>query len=126
MPVLLLALAILVAVVSVPTVAGMTAWGLSGGDGSPDTPVLGVLGAVVGFGGLYNAVTSWLAVFGIDAWQWLLMWAAPAAALTGLLLSLGELRRDDVTPADVLVGVAIPIALAVPAALVWAAGAGGG
>ena len=119
----LLILALLIAVVSVPTVAGMTAWGLAGGDGEPDTPLLGILGAVVGWGAVYNVVASWLAFFDMSAWQWWLMWAPPVAGLLGLLLSVPSWRRGASSVLDVLVGVAMQLALAVPAALIWASGA---
>jgi hypothetical protein len=121
----LLVLALLIAVVSVPTVAGMTAWGLSGGDGEADSAVVGLLGAVVGYGAMYNVVASWLAFFDMAAWQWYLMWAPPLAGVLALVLTSSEWRREDSTSGDVAVGLVMQISLAVPAALVWAAGASG-
>jgi hypothetical protein len=121
----LLVLALLIAVVSVPTVAGMTAWGLSGGDGEADSAVVGLLGAVVGYGAMYNVVASWLAFFDMAAWQWYPMWAPPLAGVLALVLTSSEWRREDSTSGDVAVGLVMQISLAVPAALVWAAGASG-
>ena len=72
-----LVLALVVAIVSVPTIAGMTAWGLTGGDGEADSAVVALLGAVVGYGAVYNVIASWLAFFDMAAWQWYLMWAHP-------------------------------------------------
>ena len=56
----LVVLALVTALLCVPTVAGMTAWGLAGGDGSPETPIHGALAVLVGGGSLYNALTCYL------------------------------------------------------------------
>ena len=81
-------LALVLAVLCVPTVAGMTAWGLAGGDGTPESPLHGVLAVLVGGGSVYNAVVCWLALFGDRAsWQWWLMWAAPVTGIVGLLVA---------------------------------------
>lgn len=112
--------ALLIAILSVPTVAGMTAWGLAGGDGKPDNVVLGVLGALVGFGSLYTAVTCWTAFWGLADWRWWLMFVPAAAGLTGLLLAGGEPEENRTR--DVLVGVGMQLFLAVPGLLLWAAG----
>ena len=120
---MLLAAALVVAVVSVPTVAGLTAWGLAGGDGEPKTAVLGLLGALVGFGAMYNALVSFRAFWGIPDWAWWLMWVPPIAGLVGLLLARDEVSPDESsTPWDWAVGLGMQRALAVPAALVWGAG----
>ena len=119
MPTTLLVLATLVAALSVPTVAGMTAWGLSGGDGEPDSAFVGVLAALVGFGMVYNAVISFRALFlGMPEWAWLAMWVSPAAAFVGILLSGSELRGEPAR--SYLVAGALPLAMCIPAALVWA------
>ena len=115
----LVVLAIVVAALSVPTVAGLTAWGLAGGDGEAENAVVGILGALVGLGGIYNAVVSYRALWGIPEWAWWLMWAPMAAGIVGLLLSLKELPGLR----DVLLGLALQLTLGVPAVLLWAAGA---
>jgi hypothetical protein len=120
-----LVLALLIAIVSVPTVAGMTAWGLTGGDGEAESAVVGLLGAVVGFGAMYNVVASWLAFFDMAAWQWYLMWAPPVAGVLALLLTSPTWRREGNSSGDVAVGLLMQLSLAIPAALVWAAGASG-
>jgi len=119
-PTALLVLAALTAAVSVPTVAGMTAWGLSGGDGEADNAFLGILAALVGFGMVFNAVISFRALFlGMPDWAWLAMWVSPGAAALGILLSGSELRGES--PRGYLLVVALPLAMCIPAALVWAA-----
>ena len=118
-------LALVVAVVSIPTVAGLTAWGLAGGDGSTDNALIGVLGALVGFGSLYVAVTCWTAFWGLPEWRWWLMLVPPIAGLLGLALA----SRDHVTMTsardnalDTAIGVAMQLVLAAPALLLWGAG----
>lgn len=119
----LLVLALLVALVSVPTVAGLTAWGLAGGDGSPDNAILGLLGALVGYGAMYNAVVTFRAFWWIPDWAWWLMWVPAAAGLLGILVGRHELAGSEPSSAwDWLVGVGMQLSLAVPAGLVWAAG----
>jgi hypothetical protein len=113
--------ALVVALLSIPTVAGLTAWGLAGGDGSPANPVLGGLGALVAFGSLYVAVTCWTAFWGLSEWRWWLMLMPPAAGVLGLALASREGRADRV--GDWLVGLGMQVVLAVPALLLWAAGA---
>ena len=112
--------ALFVAILSVPTVAGLTAWGLAGGDGEPDNAALGVLGALVGFGSLYTAVTCWTAFWGLADWRWWLMFVPPAAGLMGLLLARGE--PEPTRTRDVFVGVGMQLVLAMPGLLLWAAG----
>lgn len=120
----LLVVALLVAVVSVPTVGGLTAWGLAGGDGEPRNAVLGLLGALVGLSTIYNALISFRAFWGIPDWVWGLMWVAPIAGVVGLVLARDELSADESpTWAAWAVGLSMQAALAIPAALVWAAGA---
>lgn len=115
----LVVLAIVVAVLSVPTVAGLTAWGLSGGDGEADNVVVGILGALVGLGGIYNAVVSYRALWGIAEWAWWLMWVPMAAGMVGMLLSIKQMNGFR----DAMLGLALQLTLGIPAALVWAAGA---
>ncbi|HEX6249140.1 MAG TPA: hypothetical protein VFZ64_14810 [Nocardioidaceae bacterium] len=117
----LLVVALVVALLSVPTVAGMTAWGLAGGDGTPKNPVFGVLAVLVGFGSVYNAAICFRAFFlDVPEWAWWLMWAPPAAGVVGLLLSAGEMRREPWW--TVLAGLGMQLVLAVPALLLWAGG----
>jgi hypothetical protein len=116
---MLLVLATIVAALSVPTVAGMTAWGLSGGDGEAENNLVGVLAALVAFGMVFNAVVSFRALFlGMPDWAWLAMWVSPAAAFVGILLSGSELRGEPAR--SYLVVVALPLTMCIPAALVWA------
>ncbi len=118
---MLVVIALVVAAVSVFTVAGMTAWGLGGGDGTPDTPLLGVLSVLVSTGSIYNAVTCWLAVFeGLAAWQWWLMWVAPVAGAVGLWLGARLEASEDAEPvptSDVVIGLGLQAVVAVPAVL---------
>ena len=108
-------LALVLAVLCVPTVAGMTAWGLAGGDGTPESPLHGVLAVLVGGGSVYNAVVCWLALFGDRAsWQWWLMWAAPVAGLVGLLVASDD---GESTPVDWAVGVGMQALTGVPVVL---------
>jgi hypothetical protein len=111
-----------VAVVCVPTVAGLMAWGLAGGDGEPQNAFLGILGAVVAFGSIYNAVTCFTAYFGdLPPWRWWLMLLPTAAGLLALLVHRDE--PEDTTMTDRLVGVTLQLVLAVPAALLLASDA---
>ena len=118
----LITTALLVALVCVPTIAGMTAMGLAGGDGEPQSALLGVLGAIVGYGSIYNALTCFTAFFGGEpAWRWWLMLLPTAAGLLGLLI-----HRDgpeDTTGSDRVLGVAMQLALGIPAALLLASDA---
>jgi hypothetical protein len=119
-PTTLLVLATLVAALSVPTVAGLTAWGLSGGDGEPDNAFVGVLAALVGFGMVYNAVISFRALFlGMPDWAWFAMWVSPGAAFVGILLAGSELRGEPAR--SYLVAIALPLSMCIPAVLVWLA-----
>lgn len=111
--------ALVVALLSVPTVAGLTAWGLAGGDGAPKNPLLGVLAVLVGLGSVYTAVTCWTAFWGLPDWRWWLMLVPPAAGLVGLLLAGAE---DEGSVRDRLTGVAMQLLLAVPALLLLGAG----
>jgi hypothetical protein len=113
-------LALLLALLCVPTVAGLTAWGLAGGDGTPETPLLGVLALLVGAGSLYNALICYLALFGDrQPWQWWLMWVAPVAGAVGLALAARtDPSEDGATSAtDVLVGLGMQAVVGVPAVL---------
>lgn len=122
MSVVLITTALLVALVCIPTIAGMTAMGLAGGDGEPQSALLGVLGAVVGYGAIYNAITCFTAFFGGEPpWRWWLMLLPPVAGLLGIL-TYGD-EPEDTSTLDRLVGVAMQLALAVPPALLLASGA---
>lgn len=116
----LLVVALVVAVVSVPTLAGLTAWGLAGGDGEPESVQLGLLAVLVGAGGIYNAVASWLAFQELGAWQWWLMLVAPVAGLVGLVAAPSE---QEASAGDRAVGLLMMAGLALPALLVRLAGA---
>jgi hypothetical protein len=117
----LMVLALVVAVVSVPTVAGLTAWGLAGGDGEPKNPLYALLAMGVGFGSMYSALVCYLAFWrDIPAWQWWLMWIPPVAGLLGLALSPGELVAASAK--DRILGLGMQVALALPALLLWASG----
>ncbi len=114
--------ALVVALVCVPSIAAMTAMGLAGGDGEPQSTLLGVLGAVVGYGAIYNAITCFTAFFGGEpAWRWWLMLLPPTAGLLGLLIYRDE--PEDTTGSDRLLGVAMQLALGIPAALLLASDA---
>ena len=111
--------ALVVALLSVPTVGGVTAWGLAGGDGEQHDPVLLVTAALVGFGSLYNAVTCWTAFWGLPEWRWWLMFVAPVAGLVGVALAGSD---EPGSTGDRMVGLALQLVLAVPALLLLAAG----
>ena len=116
MSALLITTALVVAVVSVPTVAGLTAWGLAGGDGEPRNALLGILAAVVGFGSIYNAITCFRAYFfDLPPWQWWLMLLPPLAGVLGL--ALGDEDASDARLRERLVGLSLQLVLAVPAVL---------
>ena len=122
MSLVLITTALVVALVCVPTVAGMTAMGLAGGDGQPRNAFVAVLGAIVGYGSVYNAITCFTAYWGdLPAWRWWLMVLPPAAGLLGLLV-MGD-ESEDTTVSDHLVGVAMQLALGVPALLLLASDA---
>jgi hypothetical protein len=112
--------ALVIAILSIPSIAGLTAWGLAGGDGEPHNAVLGILGALVGFGSLYTAVTCWTAFWGLSDWRWWLMFVPTVAGLIALLMAVGESEENSV--GDWLVGLSMQLGLAVPALLLWAAG----
>lgn len=115
MSILLVTLALVVAMICVPTAAGMTAMGLAGGDGEPKNWFFGALGAVVGFGSMYNVLASFAAYWGLDGWRWWAMLAAPVAGLVGLATHGSD--APDSTLADWMVGVALQLAIAVPPVL---------
>jgi hypothetical protein len=62
----LVTFALVVAIICVPTAAGMTAMALAGGDGEPKNWFAGFMGAVVGFGSVYNVLASFAAYWGLD------------------------------------------------------------
>ena len=118
----LITTALVVALLSVPSIAGITAMALAGGDGEPRNAFFGARGAIVGYGSIYNAVTCFTALFGGEpAWRWWLMLLPPAAGLLGLLPYGDEL--ENTTGADRLIGLAMQLALGIPAALLLASGA---
>jgi hypothetical protein len=115
-------LALVLAAVSVPTIAGLTAWGLAGGDGTPRTAFHALLATGVGFGSIFNAVICYLALFrDVPAWQWWLMWVPPVAGLLGVLLASFE-ERTEGSARDWLLGLGMQLTLALPAVLLLAAG----
>lgn len=117
---ILLTVAIATAVLLVTSIGALLAWGLTGGDGDSDSPVLTALGLLVLLGAVYNVVTTAAAFDVIDPVRWWLMWAAPAAALAGMALSV---RRESPGRADDLgVGLALCSSLGLPALLVLVAG----
>lgn len=118
---LLIGVAVVIAVLCVPTIAGLTAMGLTGGDGEPENLPLGVLGALVGYGSIYNAVTSFAAFWELPGWRWWLMLVPPAAGLLGLLLSADPAEEES--PWARLGGLALQLVLGVPVLLVLATGA---
>ena len=91
--------ALVVALVSVPSIAAITAMGLAGGDGEPKNAFFG----------------------GEPAWRWWLMLLPPAAGLLGIL-TYGE-EPEHTTCWDRLIGIAMQLALGIPAALLFASGA---
>lgn len=115
--------ALVVAVLCVPSVGGLTAWGLAGGDGSPASPLYGVLAVLVGLGSVYNAVTCYLALWDVASWQWWLMWAAPAAGLVGVVLEGARGGYADQGVRDWLLGFTMQLVLALPVVLLGASGA---
>ena len=117
----LITTALVIALASVPTIAALTAWGLAGGDGEPKNVFLGVLGAIVGFGSIYTALTCFAAFWGLSDWRWWLTLLPPAAGLLGLLLSGDE--PEDTTASDRLIGLAMQVGLGIPAVLLLASGA---
>jgi hypothetical protein len=122
MSAVLITAALVVALVSVPSIAALTAMGLAGGDGEPRNALLGMLGALVGYGSIYNAVTCWTAFFGGEPpWRWWLMLVPPAAGLIGVVLSRDELGGSS--GRDIVLGIAMQLALGIPAVLLLASGA---
>jgi hypothetical protein len=115
----LLVLACVVAIVNVPTSAGLFAWGLAGGDGELEHWYYGVLAVALVIGALLGVGYSFGAFEGISLVRWWLMWLAPAAALLAIpaiAVTERELSRDALT------ALWAPAALAVPPTLVWVAG----
>jgi hypothetical protein len=122
MSAVLITTALVIALACVPSIAAITAMGLSGGDGEPRNAFFGILGAIVGYGSIYNAVTCFTAFFGGEPpWRWWLMLLPPAAGLLGIL-TYGD-EPEDTTALDRLVGVGMQLALAVPPALLLASDA---
>jgi hypothetical protein len=86
MSAVLITTALVIALACVPSIAALTAMGLAGGDGEPRNAFFGILGAVVGDGSVYNAVTCFTAYFGGEpSWRWWLMLLPPVAGLVGTL-----------------------------------------
>lgn len=113
-------LALVVAILSVPSVAALTAWGLAGGDGEAKNPLVGLLGALVALGSVYVAVTCWSAFWGLSEWRWWLMFVPPAAGVLGLLLHGDDGFESSLR--DRLLGLVLQAVLLVPPLLLWAAG----
>ena len=115
-------IALVVAVVCVPTVAGLTAWGLAGGDGEQENVFIGLLAMIVGFGSVYNAVNCYTAYFvDMPPWRWWLMLLPPAAGIIGVLLHDDDLQGSRLSAR--LLSVGLQLVLAVPAALLLASDA---
>ena len=111
--------ALVVALLCIPTIGGLTAWGLAGGDGVQDNPLLVVLALLVGFGSIYTAVTCWTAFWGLSDWRWWLMFVPPAAGFVGLVYA----GSDEVeSTQDWVIGAALQLVMAIPALLLLAAG----
>ena len=118
----LITLALVVAVVCVPTVAGLTAWGLAGGDGEQKNVFIGLIAMIVGFGSIYNAANCFAAYFiDLPPWRWWLMLLPPAAGIIGVLLHGEELQGSK--PGERLLVLGMQLVLAVPAALLLASDA---
>ena len=118
----LITLALIVAVVCVPTVAGLTAWGLAGGDGEPKNVLTGLLAMVVGFGSIYTAINCYTAYFSdLPSWRWWFMLLPPAAGIIGVLLHGDELKGSEVSEGLLVIG--MQLVLAVPAVLLLASDA---
>jgi hypothetical protein len=115
----LLVIACVVALVNVPTSAGMLVWGLAGGDGRVDRWYEGVLALVILVGSLYSVGACFGAFGGISLTRWLLMWVPVAAAALALLLVV---IKEKAAPSDVLTTLWMPLMLAVPPLLVWLSG----
>ena len=116
MSAVLVTTALVVALVLVPTIAAITAMGLSGGDGEPRNALLAVLGAIVGYGSIYTAITCFTAFWGgVPAWRWWLTLLPLAAGLLGVLMSGDE--PEDTSWSDRVLGVSVQLALGIPAAL---------
>ena len=115
----LITLALIVAVVCVPTVAGLTAWGLAGGDGEQKNVFIGLLAMVLGFGSIYTAATCYSAYFAdLPQWRWWLMFLPPAAGIIGVLLHREELRGSETSEGLLVIG--MQLVLAIPAMLLLA------
>jgi cytochrome bd-type quinol oxidase subunit 2 len=117
----LLFLAIAVAVLNVPTLATLLAWGLTGGDGEERNPVVGISGMLVFVGAVYAVGAAWLALDGVARWQWWLMWLAPVAGTVGVLGSGAELDTEH-PRRGVVLGLGLVLVLAAPALLVLLGG----
>ena len=114
--------ALVVALLSVPSIAGMTAMGLAGGDGEPKSPFFGILAAIVGYGSIYTAATCFSAYWGdLPAWRWWLMLLPATAGVVGLLTYPDEPQVSS--GAERALGITMQLALGIPAALLLAGGA---
>jgi FtsH-binding integral membrane protein len=99
----------------------LLAWGFAGGDGEADSAVLGLCGAGLAGGSLYNMAVTFAAFSDALHVRWWLMWVAPIAALLGLILSAGEFRREG--PLTVAWVSSVPVAATLVPLLLYAAGA---
>ena len=118
----LITLALVIAVVCVPTVAGLTAWGLAGGDGEQENAFIGLLAMIVGFGSIYNAVNCYTAYFfDLPPWRWWLMLLPTAAGIVGVLLHDEGLQGSKLSERFLVLG--MQLVLAIPAVLLLASDA---
>jgi hypothetical protein len=122
MSAVLVTTAAVVAVLSAPSIAAITAMGLAGGDGEPKSAFFGVLAALVGYGSIYTAATCFSAYWvDLPAWRWWLMLLPAAAGIVGLLTYPDEPEVSSAS--DRLLGVAMQLALGIPAVLLLGSGA---
>jgi NO-binding membrane sensor protein with MHYT domain len=93
---------LVVAVACLPTITLFTVWGLAGGDGEPENPVVAILALIVGIGSLYVVGTAAAAFGGLPEWRWALMWVPAVAGLLGVALS--SQRTVGALAAELLLG----------------------
>lgn len=120
MTTLVLVVAVLVALVNIPTCAGLLAWGLSGGDGEPDSLAHTVLAVLLILGALAAVAGAFAAFGGLSTLRWASMWVAPGVAVLAVLVVDHGLEYPL---RERLAALWMPAGLAVPPALVWLAGA---
>jgi hypothetical protein len=116
----LLVCATLVALVNIPTCAGLLAWGLSGGDGEPRNPAHAVMALLLMLGALAAVAGTFAAFGGLSTLRWASMWVAPVVAVGAVLLVDDGLEHRL---SERLTALWMPAGLAVPPVLVRLAGA---